>query len=364
MSAPGVSGRASAGPDLATRRLRPRQFASDNLSAVCPEAMTAVAEANRDHAPPYAMDAWTRRAEAAVRDLLGLDGASVLFAFTGTAANALALATLAPPFGIAYAHAAAHLANDECGAPHLLGGGLQVRPLPGAHGKLDLDALRQRVSREFIHSGKPAVVSVTEATELGTVYSRRELAAVRDAARDLGLRVHVDGARIANAVAALETSPAEVARAIGADALVLGGTKNGLMAAEAVVFPDPAVGKAFEYRRKQAGHLASKHRFLAAQWVGVIESGAWLRHARHANAIAARIEAGARKLGYEPAHPREANEVFLGFSPDVVAGLLDRGWIVFDDPAWGAHRLVASWDATDEDVDAFLADLADVSPNP
>jgi len=340
--------------------LRPRQFASDNVSGICPEAMAALAEANRDHAPSYGADAWTARAEAAIRDLLGAPDAEVFLLFTGTAANALSLAALAPPFGVAYCHPVAHVANDECGAPQMLGHGLQLRTVGGAGGKVDPARLRERVGHEFLHSGKPAALTLTQATELGTVYSLGELRALRDAARDLGLKVHMDGARLANAIAALGARPRDVVEAAGLTALSLGGTKNGLLAAEAVVLFDREAARDFAYRRKQAGQLASKHRYLAAQWVGVLESGAWLRNAERANRVAAALEAGARRLGLEPVHPREANEVFLPLPDAALKGLEARGWAVYSDAAWGGARLVASWDSTDDDVRAFLDDLAAV----
>lgn len=341
--------------------MRPKQFASDNWSPACPEVMDAIAEANRGHVTAYGDDEWTRRAEAAIRDLVGAPDAAVFLVFTGTAANALSLAALSPPHGVVYCHPVAHVLNDECGAPHLLGHGLQLKPVGGEGGIIDRDALRERVEHEFLHSGKPAAVTITESTELGTVYGLDELKELRDAAHALNLKVHVDGARLANAAAALGASVADVVAASGAAAVSLGGTKNGLLGAEAVVILDGAAAEDFAYRRKQAAQLASKHRFLAAQWVGALESGAWTRNARHANAMAERLEAGCRKLGLAPAHPREANELFIRLSPTAAAALAERGWVTYDDPAWGAHRLVASWDSAPEDVDTFLADLADAT---
>ncbi|HWG92003.1 MAG TPA: beta-eliminating lyase-related protein, partial [Candidatus Thermoplasmatota archaeon] len=310
-----------------------------------------------DHAVSYGGDPWTKRAHEAIRHLLGMD-CEVFLLFTGTAGNALALAHLAPPYGRVACHEAAHVLHDECSAPQFFGAGLALHPLPGAHGKIDPAALETFATSQHVHSGKAAAVTLTQATELGTVYSLVELRALREVARRHGLRVHMDGARFANAVATLRVSPREIIEAAGLDALTLGGTKNGMMGAEAVCFFNRDLAREFDYRRKQAGQLASKHRFLAAQWVGALESGAWLRHAENANAMAALLEAGLSKHGFTPVHPRGANEIFLKLPAPTVAALQARGWVLYDDPAWGGHRLVCSWDVTREDVEAFLGDLA------
>lgn len=336
-----------------------RPFASDNTAGACPEVLAAVAEAARGHAPSYGSDPWTERATEAIRRLVGRDDAEVFLVFTGTAANALALATLAPPFGLVACHPAAHALNDEAGAPGLLGGGLQMRALPGRDGKVQPGALAAFVEDAHLHTGKPAAVTLTQATELGTVYTLEELRALRDAAGAAGLRIHMDGARLANAVETLGCTVADVVASAGLDALSLGGTKDGAISAEAVVLFDRALADAFAYRRKQAGQLASKHRFLAAQWVGLLETDAFRRNARQANAMAARLEAGAHKLGLPAAWPREANEVFLPLDARTREGLAARGWTLHDDPAWGATRIVAAWDTTEADVDALLADLAE-----
>lgn len=337
--------------------MRPRQFSSDNASGACPEVMAALAEANRDHAPGYGSDPVTKRAVEAVRRLFRRD-CDVFFVATGTAANALALAALAPPYGLVACSRVAHVYNDECGAPGHLGNGLQLRPFDGPDGKLRPDALDALMGLRHVHAGKPAAVSLTQSTELGTVYTVAELRALGDAARSHGLKVQLDGARIANASAALDADVGALADASGADALALGGTKNGLVAAEALVLFDRRAAEAFEHHRKRSGHLLSKHRFLAAQWLGALESGAWERNARHANAMAARLEAGARGLGLRPLHAREANALFLALDASARARMAERGWILYDDPAWGGTRMVCSWDTTEADVDAFLADLA------
>lgn len=332
------------------------QLTSDNISAVCPEAWQALEEANRDQVPSYGEDPWTARAADAIRRFLGRDG-EVFFVFTGTAANALSLATLAPPFGRVACTPGAHVLLDECGAPGLFGGGLQLSPLAAPHGKLDRAALDDWASSVDVHVGLPAAVTLTQASELGTVYSLDALRAIAGVARARSLRVHLDGARFANALAALGCSPAELLDAAGCDALSLGGTKNGLLGSEAVVLFDRDLARQFGFRRKQAGQLASKHRFLAAPWLGVLESGAYLRNGAHANAMAARLEAGARELGLLPVHPREANALFLDLPGAAAERLRSRGWRFYREESWGAERFVCGWDTRDDDVARLLTDF-------
>jgi threonine aldolase len=336
---------------------RPRQLASDNVSGVCPEAWAALSEANRDHAPGYGDDAWTARAVAAIRKLVGRPEAQVFFVFTGTAANALSLATLCPPYGRVACHLAAHVAQDECGAPGFLGGGLQLSPLAGRDGKLEPESLSGWATFKDLHVGIPSAVTLTMSSELGTLYALAELRALKEVAQKYKLRVHLDGARFTNALAGLGCTAAEVVEASGCDALSLGGTKNGLMGSEAVVLLDPALAEAFEYRRKQAGQLASKHRFLSAPWVGALESGAYLRGGVHANAMAARLAAGFAVRGIQPVNPVQANAVFVNFPGRVADALKGKGWRFYAEECWGGDRFVCGWDTRAEDVDALLGDL-------
>jgi len=337
---------------------RVRALRSDNCAGICPEALGAFVAANSGHAPSYGEDPWTERATELVRELVGAPEAAVFFLLTGTAANALALSTLAPPYGIVGVSPAAHVLTDECGAPGFFGHGLQLQPLTVTRGKLDPAAIAPWVAACDVHVGKPAALSLSQATELGTVYALAELAALRDAAREAGLQMHVDGARLANACASLGATPGDVARAAGADALVLGGTKNGMPGSEALVLFDPAVAAEFGFRRKQSGQLASKHRFLSAPWIGMLEDGAWLRHARNANALAAELAAGAMRLGFAPVHPVDANEVFLALAPRQADALAALGWPLFRESVWEGVRAVCSWDTTAGDVASFLGDLA------
>lgn len=341
---------------FARMSFRPRNFASDNVSAICPEAWATLTEANRDHMPGYGDDAWTARATSAIRERAGRP-CDVLFVFTGTAANALALAALCPPYGRVACHTAAHVAQDECGAPSFLGGGLQLALLDGPNGKLTPESLERWASTSDLHVGKPSAVTLTQSTELGTVYSLDELRAVREVARRRGLRIHLDGARIANAMASLGCGLGELVEAAGCDVLSLGGTKNGIVGSEALVVFDRALTEALDFRRKQAGQLASKSRFLSAPWVGLLESGAFERNAQNANALAARLEAGLRELGLPAVNPREANAVFVKVPPDAAKRLQEAGWRFYFEACWGGDRFVCGWDTRPDDVDALLHDV-------
>lgn len=347
---------------MSTLKMR-RQFASDNWAGICPEAWAAMAEANADHAPSYGADVWTAEAERLVREVFETDCA-VHFVFNGTAANSLAVAAMCAPFESVLCHEHAHLATDECGAPGFFAHGTTLVRLPGAQGKIAPDAIGRAVRmRRDVHSPVVRAVSITQSTELGTVYAPDEIAALGEAARALDLRLHMDGARFANAVASLGAAPRAISWEAGVDVLSLGGTKNGLPCGEALVFFNGELARQFEYRRKQSGQLASKMRFLAAPWAGVLREGAWLRHAAHANAMAAQLGRGLGTLsGARLLYTREANVVFATLPAATVAGLRARGWEFYTDVGPdGAARLMCSWDTTEEDVDAFLRDAAELA---
>src|SRR5512136_720016 len=347
---------------MSTSGDRRRQFASDNYAGVCPEAWAAMAEANAGHAPGYGDDAWTARAADLLRDLFETD-CEVFFVFNGTAANSLALASMCQSYHSIVCAETAHVETDECGAPEFFSNGTKVLTVPGPQGKVDAAAVEWAVRRRSdIHYPKPRVVSVTQATELGTVYTPDELKAIWARAKSHGLAIHMDGARFANAVVALGAAPKELTWQAGVDVLCLGGTKNGMAVGDAVVFFDRNLAREFDYRCKQAGQLSSKMRFLAAPWVGMLEGGAWLRHARHANDMAALLHDLVKAVpGAEVRYPRQANSVFLGLAPAVRDALHARGWHFYDFIGWGGARLMSSWDTTEEDVRAFARDLAEVS---
>jgi threonine aldolase len=335
-----------------------RHFASDNYAGICPEAWAAMAEANLDHAPGYGEDRWTAEAADLLRGVFETD-CEVFFVFNGTAANSLALASLCQSYHSILCHEVAHVETDECGAPEFFSNGTKVLTVSGHHGKIVPDQIDHMVKRrDDVHYPKPRVVSVTQATELGTVYTPAELKAIWARTKSHGLRLHMDGARFANAVASLSVAPKEITWQAGVDVLCLGGTKAGLAVGEAVVFFDRALAAEFDYRCKQAGQLASKMRFLAAPLVGMLRGGAWLAHARHANEMAALLERRVRAVpGVEVLHPRQANSVFVSLPGGVADAVRARGWRFYDFIGGGA-RLMCAWDTRPEDVEAFAADLA------
>lgn len=333
-------------------------FASDNYSGICPEALEALVRANEGHEPSYGDDRWTREACDLFRELFETD-CEVFFVFNGTAANSLALSALCRSYHSIVCHELAHVETDECGAPEFYSNGAKLLLGRGEGGKLDPAEIERMVTkRSDIHYPKPRVVSVTQATEVGTVYTPGELLAIQYAARRHDLRLHMDGARFANAVAALGVRPREITWQCGVDVLCFGGTKNGMAVGEAVIFFNRAMAEEFDYRCKQAGQLASKMRFLAAPWVGMLRSGAWLANAAHANRCAAELEAGLRAVpGVEIMFPRHANSVFARLPPRAVEALRGRGWRFYTFIGEGGARFMCSWDTTEAAVAALVADV-------
>ncbi len=343
----------------ATPGFRLRHFASDNNSGICPEVWTALEEANRGHISGYGDDPWTARACDLIRELFETD-CEVFFVFNGTAANSLALSAACRPYHAVMCHELSHIGRDECGAPEFFSGGAKLWALPGEHARLSPERVDAAVRSHFkLHSSKPAALSLTQATECGTVYRPAEIAALSEVARRHGLKVHMDGARFANAVASTNASPRQLTWDSGVDLLSLGLTKNGGLCAEAIVVFDLALAQELDYRIKQGGQLASKMRFQAASWIGLLGDGAWLRHARHANAMAARLAAALEPM---PAtrllHPREANGVFIDLPPQAIESMHARGWHFYVFEAATGCRLMCSWDTTPGDIDSFAADLA------
>lgn len=339
---------------------RNRHFASDNYSGVCPEAWAAMAEANAGHSVSYGNDTWTQRATDRIREIFETD-CEVFFVFNGTAANSLSLASLCQPYHSILCHELAHIETSECGAPEFFSNGSKILTLPGENGKVAPAAVEHAVKRRNdIHYPKPGALSLTQVTEVGTAYSVAEITVLADTANKLGLRVQMDGARFANAVATLGVSPADITWRAGVDVLCFGGSKNGIALGEAVVFFDHALAHEFDYRCKQGGQLASKMRFLSAPWLGMLQDGAWLRHARHTNEMAKRLETGLRRLsGVNITYPVQSNAVFAKIPKVAEDKLRAQGWhfytgVITPDES----RLMCSWDTTAEDVDAFVADLS------
>lgn len=335
-----------------------RQFASDNYAGICPEAFAALTEANQGHARSYGNDPWTEKAAGLIREIFETP-CEVFFVFNGTAANSLSLASMCQSYHSILCHEAAHLETAECGAPEFFSNGAKVLLLTGENGKIDPASIAGAVKkRTDIHYPKPRVLSLTQATEMGTLYSLDELKILAETARSFGLRIHMDGARFANAVTALNVAPKEITWQAGVDVLCFGGTKNGMPVGEAVVFFNLELAKEFDYRCKQAGQLASKMRFLSAPWVGLLQDGAWLRHAAHANEMARKLEAGLRgATGVEIVFPRQTNTVFARMAEATITGLRARGWQFYTHVSQGDCRLMCSWDTTEADVKNFLSDL-------
>jgi threonine aldolase len=325
------------------------QFNSDNAAAVHPAVWDAMRAADAP-AMPYDGDGLSLALDEVFSGVFGRECAA-LWVASGTAANCLALAAMVEPHRGVLCHAAAHIENDECGAPAFFTHGAKTMPVGGADGKVTVGAMRELLApvRRDVHRVWPQAISITQANEAGCVYRPGEVAAIGDYAREQGFALHMDGARFANAVAFLGCSPAEASVAGGVDALSFGCVKNGGMSAEALVFFEPGMADVVRYRRKRAGHLQSKGRFLAAQILALVEGGLWLENARAANAAAAEIGAAA---GGRLLHPVEANEVFLTVSAGERAALRGQGFGFYD---WGAEgaRFVTAWNCDAGDVGAL-----------
>lgn len=333
-------------------------FASDNYAGLCPEAWDAMQRANDGYASAYGEDDWTQRASDSLRRLFETD-CEVFFVFNGTAANALAVASLCRSYHSVLCHELAHIETDECGSPEFFTHGTKILTVPGAGGKLKPASLEHCITRrEDIHYPKPRVISMTQPTELETLYTMEELTALRDLAAKYNMKIHMDGARFANAVAAMDRTPAELTWKAGVDVLCFGGIKNGISMGEAVVFFDRDAAYEFDYRCKQAGQLASKMRFITAPWAALLDSGAWLKRARHANAMAKLLEKKVAAVdGVEVVYPCETNAVFLKMAPETAEALRAKGWHFYGFIGEGNNRFMCSWATTEEEIDALMDDL-------
>jgi threonine aldolase len=338
-------------------------FASDNTAGVAPEILDALARANTSYALGYGNDEWTRRVEQRFAEIFERDVA-VFLVPTGTAANALAIAHLSPPWGAVLCHAESHIATDECGAPEFFGGGLKLIGLRGEGAKISTATLRAALEGGQWggpHHVSPGVLSLSQATECGTIYRVAETKELADVAHKYGMTVHMDGARLGNALSRMNVSPAEITWKAGVDALSFGATKGGAMGAEAVIFFDAKRGAEMQSRRKRGGALASKHRFIAAQMEAFLEGDLWMRLARHANAMADALAAGLTAAGCKPVWPVEANEVFAPITANMDKRLKAAGAMYYPWPSGGLAkdrilvRLVTSFQTTNEDVEKFLA---------
>src|SRR5450631_87354 len=334
------------------------RFLSDNTASASAEIVDAIIAVNRGLEPAYGDDPWSQRLEQAFAAFFATE-VRVFTVATGTAANSLALATVTPPYGAIFAHAEAHVVRDECSAPEFFSGGARIIVLPGAQAKVSVEGVARALESNpaTVHTVQPAALTLTQATECGTVYRTHEIAALAHLAHQHGLAVHMDGARFANAVVTLGCHPADTTWRAGVDVLSFGATKNGALGAEAIVFFDLQRVADFELRRKRAGQLLSKSRYAAAQLLAYIESGLWRRNAERANALALRIGAAAADRLQNPV---EANEVFMRLADEEKSALRAAGFEFYD---WGAERsgqarFVVSWDQPDEDVSALCAALS------
>ena len=342
-----------------------RNFGSDNVSPVCAPILSAIQAANAAPTGSYGADPFTERLTGVASKLFETD-VLIYPVATGTAANALALSQIAPPYGGIYCHTGAHIVTDECGAPEFFTGGAKLLGLPSSTGKIGPQALTAAVAfaeEMGVHHVRPSALSVTQATELGTIYGLEELSALTAAAKRHGLHVHMDGARFANALARLCCSPAEATWKRGVDVLSLGASKNGALCAEAVVFFNRTLAEGFERRRKQAGHLWSKLRYLSCQLLAYLEDGLWLRNATQANAMASRLARGLSDSPFATLLQQvESNEVFVAL-PEKLIERLEKAdfhfyrWPLIQVREGAAVRLVTSYMTTEADVEDFLREM-------
>lgn len=334
------------------------QFASDNYSGICPEVLDYINQANEGDMPAYGNDLWTQRAADKFRELFETD-CDVFFVFNGTAANSLSLASLCQSYHSVICHETAHIETDECGGPEFFSNGSKLLLAGGKDGQLQPEQVEALITkRQDIHYPKPKVLSITQATELGTVYSTQQLTALRDVSDRHQLKIHMDGARFANACVSLNKSPAELSWKVGVDVLCFCGTKNGMPIGEAIVFFDRSLAEDFAYRCKQAGQLASKMRFISGPWLGLLETGAWLTNATHANQMAANLEAQLLALpGIQLMFPRQANAVFVELPAKTVAHLKACGWLFYTFIGVGGVRFVCSWNTPQSAIEALIQDI-------
>jgi threonine aldolase len=346
------------------------EFASDNTAAICPEAMAALEAANEGDAPSYGDDRWTARVCDRVREIFETD-CDVYFVFNGTAANALALAQLCQSFHSIVCHEHAHIQTDECGAPEFFTKGSKLilvgvaNGLPqrvrvaAATGKIDIAEAEKIIARQTdLHSHKPRAISIAQATEFGTVYTRDEIAALAEFAHAREMFLHMDGARFANAVASLNCAPKAITWEAGVDVLCFGGTKNGIAAGELVIFFKKEISREFDYRVKQAGQLGSKMRFLAAPWLGLLTDNVWLKNAQHANRAAHHLANRLRdEAKIDIVFPVDANAIFVQMNEKLACDLRARGWHFYKFLEPDVYRLMCSWATSDKAISDFTADI-------
>ena len=334
-------------------------FASDNTAGAHPQVLKALVAANAAAVPAYGDDPYTGELQDRLRDIFDHKDLAAFPIATGSSGNALALATLTPNWGAVYCHGESHINVDECGAPEVANPGSKLVPLEGHGGKITPEGIEAAMrGRGFVHAVQPSTVSITNLTEVGTAYTQTEIAALGAFCAEQELALHLDGARFANAIVAGNLTPADMTWRAGVDALTFGATKNGCMAAEVVIFFDPAKGEEFAFRRKRAGHLFSKMRFLSAQVLGYLEDDLWLETARHANAMAAKLAKGLTAAGCAPYFAVDGNMIFAPIPRPIQERLRDAGAVFYPGRLSGTDgtdvRLVTAWSTTEAEVDKFV----------
>ena len=332
-------------------------FASDNTSCACPEVMNALVEANKGIAKSYGEDQYSEKLQQKLNEIFETE-VVVYPVVSGTAANALALSALTPSYGKIFCHEMSHINTDECGAPEFFTGGAKLIPIASDNGKITASALEKMIrGAGNVHSAQPATVSITQSCEVGALYQLDEISSIAKTAHEHGLNVHMDGARFANGLVSLNASPAEMTWKSGVDVLSFGGTKNGCLAAEAVVFFKPELVQSFPFLHKRSGQLLSKMRFISAQLHAYLTDDVWLRNARHANAMAARLSKGIEAISeVELAYPVQSTELFVHIPREVINKLNAAGYLVtegeLDETA--PPRFVTAWNTKESEVDDLL----------
>ena len=331
-------------------------FASDNVTGACPEVMDAVVAANSGIAPSYGDDEWSSHLQTKLSEIFETD-VEVFLAVSGTASNALALSALAPVFGKIYCHELSHINTDECGAPEFFTGGAKLIPMRSSNGRIKANELAETIRGSGnVHVTQPSVVSITQSCETGTVYQLDEIKAISKIARKHKMSVHMDGARFANALVSLDVSPAEMTWKSGVDVLTLGGTKNGCLAAEAIIFFKPDMVGNFPYLHKRSGQLLSKMRFISSQLEAYVTDDLWIRNAQHANSMAKILSEGLNAFSnIELAYPTQSNEVFVYLPRELIDYLNNAGYDINEEELDGkAVRFVTAWNSELKDVDKLL----------
>ena len=345
---------------IKTKRERVK-FASDNVAGACPEVLDAIVKANDGIAAPYGNDEWSTNLQNKFSDIFEKD-VVVYPTASGTASNALALSALTPVFGNIYCHRLSHINTDECGAPEFYTGGAKLVTLKGVNGKITPEELSDNIGGVgIVHHTQPSVVSITQLSETGEVYQLDEISTIAETAHKHNLKMHMDGARFANALVSLGVTPAEMTWKSGIDVLSFGATKNGCIAAEAIIFFKPELVGNLPFLLKRSGHLLSKMRFVSAQLDAYISNEVWLRNAKHANKMGKKLSEGlSLNPNIELTYPTQANEVFAKFPRSIIEHLNSEGYKMNEDELDGkAVRLVAAWNTENSDVDRLLKTISE-----